>query len=81
MAPRSGEEAARIGARIDAGTISLQDTFLTLARGNQIGASRFKSSGLGDARSGPGSNLRFFRSKALLTNHAPPLLLPAGGTP
>lgn len=72
----SAEEAARLGEQIDAGGISLQDTFLTLARAGQIGATSFNASGLGEARSGPSAILRFYRSKALLTNDAPPAPLP-----
>jgi succinate-semialdehyde dehydrogenase / glutarate-semialdehyde dehydrogenase len=66
------EEAARIGERINAGTVSLQDTFLTLFKTRDIGSNSFADSGLGGDRTGPASILRFLRKKALLTQAAPP---------
>jgi succinate-semialdehyde dehydrogenase / glutarate-semialdehyde dehydrogenase len=66
------EEAARIGERVNAGTISLQDTFLTLFKTRDIGSNSFADSGLGGDRTGPASILRFLRKKALLTQAAPP---------
>ncbi len=77
------EEAARIGERINAGTVSLQDTFLTLFKTRDIGTNSFGDSGLGGDRTGPGSILRFLRKKALLTQTAPPVPLsrpPSQGT-
>ena len=68
----TAEEAARIGERVNAGTISLQDTFLTLFKTRDIGTNSFGDSGLGGDRTGPGSILRFLRKKALLTQSAPP---------
>jgi acyl-CoA reductase-like NAD-dependent aldehyde dehydrogenase len=68
----TAEEAARIGERINAGTVSLQDTFLTLFKTRDIGTNSFGDSGLGGDRTGPGSILRFLRKKALLTQSAPP---------
>jgi acyl-CoA reductase-like NAD-dependent aldehyde dehydrogenase len=66
------EEATRVGERINAGTISLQDTFLTLFKTRDIGTNSFGDSGLGGDRTGPASILRFLRKKALLTQAAPP---------
>jgi acyl-CoA reductase-like NAD-dependent aldehyde dehydrogenase len=66
------EEAARIGERVNAGTVALQDTFLTLFKTRDIGTNSFADSGLGGDRTGPGSILRFLRKKALMTQSAPP---------
>jgi acyl-CoA reductase-like NAD-dependent aldehyde dehydrogenase len=66
------QEAARIGARVNAGTVALQDTFLTLFKTRDVGTNSFGDSGLGGDRTGPGSILRFVRKKALMTQHAPP---------
>ena len=68
----SAEEAARIGERVNAGTVSLQDTFLTLFKTRDIGTNSFGDSGLGGDRTGPASILRFLRKKALLTQSASP---------
>jgi acyl-CoA reductase-like NAD-dependent aldehyde dehydrogenase len=68
----TAQEAARIGERINAGTVSLQDTFLTLFKTRDVGTNSFGDSGLGGDRTGPGSILRFLRKKALLTQSAPP---------
>jgi succinate-semialdehyde dehydrogenase / glutarate-semialdehyde dehydrogenase len=79
----TAEEAARIGERINAGTVSLQDTFLTLFKTRDIGTNSFGDSGLGGDRTGPASILRFLRKKALLTQTAPPAALarPAAAVP
>ncbi len=66
------EEAARIGERLNAGTVALQDTFLTLFKTRDIGTNSFNDSGLGGDRTGPGSILRFLRKKALMTQSARP---------
>jgi acyl-CoA reductase-like NAD-dependent aldehyde dehydrogenase len=66
------EEAARIAERVNAGTIALQDTFLTLFKTRDVGTNSFADSGLGGDRTGPGSILRFLRKKALMTQSAPP---------
>jgi succinate-semialdehyde dehydrogenase / glutarate-semialdehyde dehydrogenase len=71
MAGDAGE-AERIAERIDAGGISVQDTFLTFAKLRKIGTQSFKYSGLGGSRTGPDSIMRFLRRKAILTNTAPP---------
>jgi acyl-CoA reductase-like NAD-dependent aldehyde dehydrogenase len=75
------EEARRIGRQIDAGTISLQDTFLTLAKTRDVESNSFKFSGMGGARTGPGSILRFVRKQAFLTNTAQPEDLTAPPAP
>lgn len=79
----TAEEAARIGERINAGTVSLQDTFLTLFKTRDIGTNSFADSGLGGDRTGPASILRFLRKKALLTQSAPPapLARPTAASP
>ncbi len=68
----SEEEARRMGLRIEAGTISIQDTFLTLAKTRDIETNSYKFSGMGGARTGPGSILRFVRRQALMVNTAEP---------
>ena len=66
------DEALLIAQRINAGTVNLQDTFLTFAKLRRIGTHSFGWSGLGGSRTGPDSILRFIRRKALLTNHGQP---------
>lgn len=68
----SDEEARRIAKRINAGTVSLQDTFLTLAKTRDVESNSFNFSGMGGARTGPGSILRFVRKQAFLTNTSQP---------
>jgi succinate-semialdehyde dehydrogenase / glutarate-semialdehyde dehydrogenase len=68
----SEPEARKIGERLEAGTISLQDTFLTLFQTYDVESNAFKFSGMGGARTGPGSILRFFRKQACLVNRADP---------
>jgi acyl-CoA reductase-like NAD-dependent aldehyde dehydrogenase len=68
-------EAARIAERVNAGTVALQDTFLTLFKTRDVGTNSFADSGLGGDRTGPGSILRFLRKKALMTQSAPPASL------
>ncbi len=65
-------EAERLAEQIDAGGISVQDTFLTFAKLRKIGTHSFKLSGLGGSRTGPDSIMRFLRKKAILTNTAAP---------
>ena len=77
-------EAERIAEQIDAGGISVQDTFLTFAKLRKIGTHSFKESGLGGSRTGPDSIMRFLKKKAILTNTAPPAGItdpPAGPPP
>jgi len=75
----TAEEASRIGERIEAGTISLQDTFLTMYKTRDIGNDSFNCSGLGGHRTGPKAIFRYLRSKSLLTNTAAPLSLRSAG--
>lgn len=77
----TAEEAARIGERVNAGTVALQDTFLTLFKTRDIGTNSFGDSGLGGDRTGPASILRFLRKKALMTQTAPPAPLARPGRP
>jgi acyl-CoA reductase-like NAD-dependent aldehyde dehydrogenase len=65
-------EAQRIGRRLEAGAISLQDTALTIGIMRDVEKTAFQSSGLGGSRMGPNSLLRFFRKKALIVNTAEP---------
>ena len=75
------QEAARIGERVNAGTVALQDTFLTLFKTRDVGTNSFGDSGLGGDRTGPGSILRFLRKKALMTQSAPPVPLARPSAP
>ena len=59
------EEASRIGARLDAGAISLQDASLTAMVHDAANQSR-KASGLGPSRMGDAGMLRFVRQQALI---------------
>lgn len=63
----TAEEAERIGRRINAGGIFLQDTFLTFAKLRTFGSDSFGWSGYGAPRIGPESLRRFLRRKSLLT--------------
>jgi acyl-CoA reductase-like NAD-dependent aldehyde dehydrogenase len=74
-------EAARIGERLNAGTVALQDTFLTLFKTRDVGTNSFADSGLGGDRTGPGSILRFLRKKALMTQSAAPAPLARPAAP
>jgi acyl-CoA reductase-like NAD-dependent aldehyde dehydrogenase len=67
----SEEEAMEIGRQINAGGIFLQDTFLTFAKMRTFGSNSFGCSGLGGARIGPESIMRFIRRKSLMTQHGP----------
>jgi len=66
------EEAKRIGERLDAGTVCIQDTFLTLFKTFEVESHSFKFSGIGGSRTGPGSILRFFRKQSFLINTVDP---------
>jgi succinate-semialdehyde dehydrogenase/glutarate-semialdehyde dehydrogenase len=68
----SEQEARRIADRIDAGTICIQDTFLTLFKTFDVESDSFKFSGMGGSRTGPGSIMRFLRKQSLLINAADP---------
>jgi succinate-semialdehyde dehydrogenase/glutarate-semialdehyde dehydrogenase len=61
-------EARRIADRIDAGVVSVQDTFLTFAGYGVAEWQSFKCSGMG----GRGSILGYLRKSAVLTNTAEP---------
>jgi succinate-semialdehyde dehydrogenase / glutarate-semialdehyde dehydrogenase len=61
-------EARRIADRIDAGVVSVQDTFLTFAGYGVAEWQSFKCSGMG----GRGSILAYLRKQAVLTNTAAP---------
>lgn len=67
----TAEEAKAIGERINAGGIFLQDTFLTFAKMRTFGSNSFGCSGLGGARIGPESIMRFIRRKSIMTQHGP----------
>jgi acyl-CoA reductase-like NAD-dependent aldehyde dehydrogenase len=67
----SAEEAERIGRRLNAGGIFLQDTFLTFAKLRTFGSDSFGASGYGAPRIGPESLRRFLRRKSLLTQTGP----------
>jgi len=64
-------EARRIGDRIDAGVVSLQDTFLTFAGFGVADWDSFKFSGLG----GRAGIVAYLRKQALLTNTGEPACL------
>jgi acyl-CoA reductase-like NAD-dependent aldehyde dehydrogenase len=68
----SEEEAKRVGARLDAGTVCIQDTFLTLFKTFDVESHSFKFSGMGGSRTGPGSILRFIRKQSFLVNTMDP---------
>jgi succinate-semialdehyde dehydrogenase/glutarate-semialdehyde dehydrogenase len=68
----SEREARRIADQIDAGTICIQDTFLTLFKTFDVESDSFKYSGMGGTRTGPGSIMRFLRKQSLLINTADP---------
>ncbi len=59
------DEAAAVGARLEAGAISLQDGALTSMVGDATNHSR-KASGLGPSRMGDEGMLRFLRRQALI---------------
>ncbi len=61
-------EARRIAERIDAGVVSVQDTFLTFAGYGAAEWESFKYSGLG----GRGGMLAYVKKQAILTNSAAP---------
>ena len=69
-------EAEKVGRRIQAGAISLNDAALT-ALFSEAGKQSFKSSGIGPSRMGPDALQRFYRRKALIANDAAPLAISA----
>lgn len=69
----SPEEALPIAAQINAGSVFVQDTFLTFAKLRKLGTNSFGCSGVGGgSRTGPESILRFMRRKGILINEGPP---------
>ena len=58
--------------KIDAGAVALQDAGVTIAIMRDAEKNSFNYSGLGGSRMGPNALLRFFRKKALITNHGVP---------
>ena len=68
----SEAEALPIAERVNAGSVFVQDTFLTFAKLRKVGTHSFGHSGLGGSRTGPDSIMRFLRRKAILTNHGKP---------
>lgn len=69
------DEARRIGERIEAGGISLQDTTLTNAIIRDAEKSYFGLSGMGEPRMGPIAIMRYFRRKVLITNTGNPVAM------
>jgi succinate-semialdehyde dehydrogenase/glutarate-semialdehyde dehydrogenase len=70
------EQAARVGRRIEAGAISLNDAALTTLF-YEAGKQSFKASGLGPSRMGADGLGRFLRRKALIANTGRPLPIQA----
>ncbi|MEJ0038056.1 MAG: aldehyde dehydrogenase family protein [Gammaproteobacteria bacterium] len=66
------EEGVRIAEQVNAGSLFVQDTFLTFAKLRKIGTNSFGVSGLGGSRTGPESIMRFLRRKAIMTNRGAP---------
>jgi succinate-semialdehyde dehydrogenase / glutarate-semialdehyde dehydrogenase len=65
-------EGLRIAEQVNAGSVFVQDTFLTFAKLRKIGTHSFGVSGLGGSRTGPDSIMRFLRRKAILSNQGAP---------
>jgi acyl-CoA reductase-like NAD-dependent aldehyde dehydrogenase len=72
----SPDEAEAIGARLDAGAISLMDAGLTTMVGDAANHSR-KGSGLGPSRAGDEGLLRFLRRQALIRQLGTPATIAA----
>lgn len=70
------DEAAAVGARLDAGAISLQDGALTSMVGDAANQSR-GASGLGPSRMGDSGMLRFLREQAMIRQTGDPLPIDA----
>jgi acyl-CoA reductase-like NAD-dependent aldehyde dehydrogenase len=67
------EEAIPIAEAVNAGTVFVQDTFLTFAKLRKLGTNSFGCSGVGGgSRTGPESILRFMRRKGILIQQGPP---------
>ena len=70
------EEAERVGRRLEAGAISLNDAALT-GLFHEAEKQSFKLSGMGGSRMGAAGYQRFLRRKALIANTARPAPLAA----
>ena len=69
----SEEEALPIAERINAGSVFVQDTFLTFAKLRKLGTNSFGVSGVGGgSRTGPESIMRFMRRKGIMINRGAP---------
>jgi succinate-semialdehyde dehydrogenase/glutarate-semialdehyde dehydrogenase len=68
----SRDEAAAIGAQLNAGAVSLQDTSLTPMIMGDLEKTSFGVSGLGGSRMGPNGYLRFLRKRALIARDGAP---------
>jgi acyl-CoA reductase-like NAD-dependent aldehyde dehydrogenase len=68
----SEAEAVAIAEQVNAGSVFVQDTFLTFAKLRKIGTNSFGVSGLGGSRTGPDSIMRFLRRKGILINQGAP---------
>ena len=66
------EEGVRIAEQVNAGSLFIQDTFLTFAKLRKVGTNSFGVSGLGGSRTGPESIMRFLRRKAIMSNRGAP---------
>jgi succinate-semialdehyde dehydrogenase/glutarate-semialdehyde dehydrogenase len=66
------DEALPIAEQVNAGSVFVQDTFLTFAKLRKIGTNSFGVSGLGGSRTGPDSIMRFLRRKGILINRGAP---------
>src|SRR3984885_5984109 len=62
------DEGQQIAERLNAGSVFVQDTFLTFAKLRKIGTHSFGVSGLGGSRTGPDSLMRFLRRKWIFSN-------------
>jgi len=69
----SEDEALPIARRINAGSVFVQDTFLTFAKLRKLGTNSFGVSGVGGgSRTGPESIMRFMRRKGIMINRGAP---------
>jgi acyl-CoA reductase-like NAD-dependent aldehyde dehydrogenase len=66
------EEALRVGRRLNAGAVSVNDAALTGAILQDAEKNSFNLSGMGGSRVGPASLRRFLRQKALIVNEGSP---------
>jgi acyl-CoA reductase-like NAD-dependent aldehyde dehydrogenase len=72
------EEAERVGARLEAGAISINDGSMTAAVWDAENAS-FKLSGMGPSRMGSAGLTRFFRTRALIRQNGTAATISAYG--